>query len=193
MIMMRNRFALALVVAALAAPAFAQQAPPARGKAETTINGKKVVIDYGRPALKGRTLDGLMKDLPEDRIWRAGENQVTTLHTDTALNIGGTKIPAGKYSLYVQAPANGEWSLCVNKNLGIPLKEMYAKAPPELANEPWPALMGYEKIADQEIARIKMNKVAGGAGDVFTIAIKGDALSLSWGDMTWTTSIQAGM
>lgn len=192
MSMIRNRFALALVVAALAAPAFAQEAP-ARGKAETTVNGKKVMIDYGRPDLKGRTLDALMKDLPEDRIWRAGENQVTTLQTDTALNIGGTKIPAGKYSLYVHAPANGEWSLCVNKNLGIPLKEMYAAAPPAMANEPWPALMGYGKIADQEIARIEMKKAAGGAGDLFTIAFKGDALTLSWADMTWTTTVQAGM
>jgi Protein of unknown function (DUF2911) len=192
MSMIRNRFALALVVAALAAPAFAQQGQP-RGKAETTISGKNVVIDYGRPALKGRTLDALMKDLPEDRIWRAGENQVTTLQTETALNIGGTKIPAGKYSLYVHAPANGDWSLCFNKNLGIPLKEMYAQAPPELANEPWPALMGYSKIADQEIGRVKLTKAAGGAGDVFTIGLKGDMLSLSWGDMTWTTAVKAGM
>jgi uncharacterized protein (DUF2141 family) len=192
MSMIRNRFALALVVAALAAPAFAQQGQP-RGKAETTVNGKKVVIDYGRPALKGRTLDGLMKDLPEDRIWRAGENQVTTIQTDTALSIGGTKLPAGKYSLYVHAPANGDWSLCINKNLGIPLGEIWDKAPPDMAKEPWPALMGYQKIADQEVGRVKMKKAAGGAGDVFTIGLKADTLTLSWGDMTWTTSIQAGM
>jgi hypothetical protein len=192
--MNRNRFALALVVAALSASAFAQQAKPQpRGKAETTINGKKVVIEYGRPALKGRTMDVLMKDLPEDRIWRAGENQVTTLQTETALSIGGTKIPAGKYSLYVHAPSNGDWSLCVNKNLGIPLKEIWDKAPPDVANEPWPALMGYQKIADQEIARVKMKKATGGAGDVFTIGIKGDNLTLSWADVTWSTTIQPGM
>ncbi|MGH9336400.1 MAG: DUF2911 domain-containing protein, partial [Vicinamibacteria bacterium] len=84
--MMTKRIAIALAVASLAAFALAQQSGQPRGKAETTVNGKKVTIDYGRPALKGRAIDALMKDLPEDRIWRAGENQVTTLETGTALN-----------------------------------------------------------------------------------------------------------
>jgi hypothetical protein len=187
---MMKRIAIATALAVVAAVALAQQSQP-RGKAETTINGKKVVIDYGRPALKGRTLDALMKDLPEDRIWRAGENQVTTLHTQTDLNIGGTKIAAGKYSLYVHAPVEGDWSLCVNKNLGVPLKEIWAQAPPEQANEPWPMLLGYDKnIKNQEVARIKLKKTPGTMTDVFTIAIQGDALSLAWGDMAWGTTIR---
>jgi hypothetical protein len=37
-----------------------------------------------------------------------------------------------------------------------------------------------------------MKKSTGAATDVFTIAIKGDALSLSWGDTTWATTIKAG-
>lgn len=185
---MMKRIAIATALAAVAAVALAQQGQP-RGKAETTVNGKKVVIDYGRPALKGRTLDALMKDLPEDRVWRAGENQVTTLDTQTDLNIGGTKIPAGKYSLYVHAPAQGDWSLCVNKNLGVPLGEIWDQAPAEMKNEPWPMLMGYDE--SQELARIKLNKMPGATTDIFTIAIKGDALSLAWGDMAWGTTIKA--
>lgn len=190
--MIAKRFALALALVALALPLVAQQGQP-RGKAETTISGKKVGIDYGRPALKGRTLDQLMKDLPEDRIWRAGENQVTTLQTDTAISVGGKQIPAGKYSLYVHAPAGGDWSLVVNKNLGVPLGELWAEAPADQKKEPWPALNGYGNIAKQEVARIPMKKVASTSpSDVFTIAIKGDALTLAWGDMIWTTTIKAG-
>ena len=34
-----------------------------RGTASGTVGGKKVTIDYGRPALKGRSLDDLMKQL----------------------------------------------------------------------------------------------------------------------------------
>jgi hypothetical protein len=190
--MIGKRIALTLVILAVALPLAAQQGQP-RGKAEATISGKKVVIDYGRPALKGRTLDQLMKDLPEDRIWRAGENQVTTLQTDTALNIGGKQIPAGKYSLYVHSPVGGDWSLVVNKNLGVPLGELWDQAPAEMKKEPWPALNGYGNISKDEVARIPLKKVAGASpSEVFTIAIKGDALSLSWGDMNWATTIKAG-
>ena len=123
-----------------------------------------------------------MKDLPEDRIWRAGENQVTTLDTQTALNIGGKPVPAGKYSLYVHAPAQGDWALVVNKNLGIPLGEIWAEAPAEMKKELWPRLDGYSKVTKDEVARVAMKKGTGAAADVFTITIKGDALTLSWGD-----------
>jgi hypothetical protein len=189
--MMTKRIAMAVALAAVAGLAVAQQGQP-RGKAEATINGKKVVIDYGRPALKGRTLDALMKDLPEDRIWRAGENQVTTLDTQTALNIGGKPVPAGKYSVYVHAPAQGDWALVLNKNAGIPLGEIWAEAPADMKKELWPRLDGYSNIAKDEVARVPMKKGTGPAADVFTMAIKGDALTLSWGDTTWTTTIKAG-
>jgi hypothetical protein len=189
--MMTKRIATALALAAVTGLAVAQQSQP-RGKAEATINGKKVVIDYGRPALKGRTLDALMKDLPEDRIWRAGENQVTTLDTQTALNLGGKPIPAGKYSLYVHAPAQGDWSLVVNKNAGIPLVEIWTEAPAEMKKELWPRLDGYGKIAKEEVARVPMKKSTGAVAEVFTIAIKGDALTLSWADTTWATTLKAG-
>jgi Protein of unknown function (DUF2911) len=189
--MMTKRIAMAAALAALAGVALAQQGQP-RGKAEATINGKKVVIDYGRPALKGRTLDALMKDLPEDRIWRAGENQVTTLDTQTALNIGGKPVPAGKYSLYVHAPAQGDWALVINKNLGIPLGEIWGEAPAEMKKEMWPRLDGYSKVAKDEVARIPLKKATGAPADIFTISIKGDALTLSWGDTHWGTTIKAG-
>ncbi len=189
--MMTKRIAAALALAAVTGLAAAQQGQP-RGKAEATINGKKVVIDYGRPALKGRTLDALMKDLPEDRIWRAGENQVTTLDTQTALSVGGKPLPAGKYSLYVHAPVQGDWALVVNKNLGIALGEIWKEAPAEMKKEPWPRLDGYSNVAKDEVARIPMKKSTATAAEVFTIAIKGDALTLSWGETTWATSIKAG-
>jgi hypothetical protein len=186
-------FAMMTALVALAASSFAQERQP-RGKAETTINGQSVTIDYGRPTLKGRSLDELMKELPEDRIWRAGENQVTTLDTKTALKIGGTNVPAGKYSLYVHAPAEGDWSLCVNEHLGVPLGEMWDQAPPEMAKEPWPMLMGYEKnIKGSEVARVKMEKVDGSSSDIFTIDLKSDRLTMTWGDVSYGTSLDAGM
>ena len=189
---MTKRLAAFAVIAGLAAASFAQERQP-RGTAEAMVGGKKVVIDYGRPALKGRELSALMKDLPEDRIWRAGENQVTTLDTATALKIGGKMVPAGKYSLYVHAAESGQWSLCVNKNLGVALGEIWAQAPPEMAKEPWPELRGYDKnIKGDEVARIPLTKKSGGTSDVFTIELSSDELSMAWGDQAWGVGIEAG-
>lgn len=195
---MRNPIQFAAVMVALLAVAtvsFAQGGPP-RGKAEATINGKKVVIDYGRPELKGRSLDELTSKLPEDRMWRAGMNQVSTLETGTALMVGDKKVPAGKYSVYVHAPASGDWSLVLNSVLGHPLGSFYDKAPPEMANEPWPHFAYTKEIGDKEVARAKMHKQdSSSTTDTFTIDLKssgdGAVLNMSWGDTMWSLDLKA--
>jgi len=116
-----------------------------------------VSVDYGRPALKGRALQELLKQLPEDHIWRAGENEVTTLTAGSDILVGGKKVPAGKYSLYVHIPESGDWALVLNRDLGIALKKIWSAAPPAMAERPWPRLDGYTKnVADQEVARAAM-------------------------------------
>jgi hypothetical protein len=196
---MRNRFlSVAAVVAllAIATVSFAQEGPP-RGNAEATINGKKIVIDYGRPELKGRSLDELTSKLPEDRIWRAGMNQVTTLETGTALMVGDKKVPAGKYSVYVYAPASGDWSLVLNSVLGQPLGSFYDKASPEMANEPWPHFAYTKEIGDKEVARVPMaNAATSSTTDMFTIDLEsagdGAVMKMSWGDKAWSLDLKAG-
>ena len=187
---MKQRLAIFAALAAIAAIGYAQERQP-RGTADTKISGKEVVIDYGRPALKGRTVSELIKNLPPDRVWRAGENQVTTLSTGVALKIGDKVVPAGKYSLYIHAPESGNWSLIVNKNLGIPLGELWSEAPPEMAKEPWPSLAGYDKIKAEEVTRIELEKVTGKPTDVFTIMLNATRLQLSWGDMSWETRVSS--
>ena len=63
-----------------------------------------MAIEYGRPASAGRTVEALTAQLPADRIWRAGENQVTTLTTDTDVMIGDKRVP-GRQVLGVRARA----------------------------------------------------------------------------------------
>ncbi len=112
-----------------AARAAAERQP--RETATATVGGKKVSIDYGRPALKGRTFDELLKQLPEDRIWRAGENEVTTLTTEGRAD-GRRQEGAGRQVLAVRPRrrANGDWSLVLNSDPGIALIKICAKAPP---------------------------------------------------------------
>jgi hypothetical protein len=184
---------IAVVSIGLVAAALAQDS---RGAAAATIGGQKVEIDYGQPELKGRDLGELMKQLPADRIWRAGENQVSTLTTAGDLMIGGTKVPAGKYSVYVHAGESGAWSLILNKDLGVPLGKIWDGAPDNMKEEPWPHLGDYtEAIKDKEVVRAKMQK-AGGAepADLFTISFaeqgKGADLMLAWGDKAWKVAVE---
>jgi hypothetical protein len=193
---MRVMMAAALT-AGLAAAAAAQEQPKAQRETQTaTFDGKKVSIEYGRPALRGRTIEALTAQLPADRIWRAGENQVTTLTTDTDLMIGAKRVPAGKYSLYVHAPEKGNWSLVVNSDPGIPLKEIYAAAAPDVADAMWPRLDGYEKVKAKEVARIPLATANPAApAERFQIRLEPakngvSSLTLAWGDRGWSTTVK---
>jgi len=172
------------------------QAPAERGKASTTVGDKEVTIDYGRPALKGRSFEEMAKKLPADRMWRAGSGPVTVLTTEGPIAIGGKKVPAGKYSLYVHCPEQGDYSLVVNKDLGQPLVKLFPQAPPATANDPYPHFAYTKEIGDQEVARATMKKITGPATDVFTITFKpakaGATLLMSWGENNWSVDLAPG-
>src|SRR5215467_7115383 len=115
-------FGVLLVLLSVALSAFAQQpsedkskrpSPPAT--AEVTLNGKKITIDYSRPSLKGRKVGQELA--PYGQVWRTGANEATALTTEVDLNIGGTKVPAGKYTLWT-LPSEGTWKLIINKQTG---------------------------------------------------------------------------
>jgi hypothetical protein len=83
------------------------------------VDGKWVVVDYGRPLLRGRTaIFGAGADYGKTvtgdaAIWRAGANDTTRLTTQTALQIGGRTIAAGVYNVFVDLKA-GQWTLVLN-------------------------------------------------------------------------------
>jgi hypothetical protein len=185
----------ATAVAFLVAGVALAQNPAPRDNPSVMVAGKKVSVEYGQPSLGERSFDELMKKLPADRMWRAGSEQVTTLETAGDIAIGGKAVPAGKYSLYVHCPEAGEYSLAVNSVLGQPLGKIWAQAPPNLANEPWPHFKYAEEIGDKEVARATMKKVALDAPvDRFTVKLeaKGDGavMTMSWGDRSWAIGIE---
>lgn len=191
---MRIRFGLIAAALALGAIASAQDAAP-RETVSASVGGKKVSVEYGRPSLKGRTLDELTKQLPADRIWRAGVDQVTTLVTETALSVGGKTVVPGKYSVYVFAPEKGDWALVLNSDQGMPLIKLWDKAPANLANAPWPHLEGYSNILAKEVARATMKSGSTApAAEMFTISLNankagGATMVLSWSDKSWSLDL----
>jgi hypothetical protein len=182
---MKIRVACLAILLLTCTIALAQYMPPPRGKAAID---KLVAIDYGRPSLKGRSMDDMFKQLPADRVWRAGQNQVTILTADQNLLVGKTKIPSGKYSVYVHIGQSGEWSLLLNKDLGNDLVNIFPNAPPQMAHEKWAYYTNYtEKIGGQEVARVLMRSEKLPAPvDPFTIELvpdkNGGVLKMSWGD-----------
>ena len=189
---MFSRFKYLIASLAIASVAVAQGGNP-RGTPSTLLNGKKVSIEHGSPALKGRAFADLSAKLPADRIWRAGENQVTTLTTEADLTIGGKKVPAGKYSVYIHVAESGSWSLILNSDLGVPLGKIWDKAPDNMKNEPWPYLQGYtQSVGGKEVARVPMTKAASTASaDTFKLAFEGGKLIATWGDQAWSVDIAA--
>jgi Protein of unknown function (DUF2911) len=114
---MRKFTAITLCLLFIAAVASAQDkkplSPPA--KAEATLSGKKVTIDYSAPSKRDRKIIGGL--VPYGQVWRTGANAATTLTTESDVMIGSLHVPKGKYSLFT-IPGEKEWTLIVNKQTG---------------------------------------------------------------------------
>ncbi|GGI58217.1 DUF2911 domain-containing protein [Winogradskyella haliclonae] len=77
-------------------------------------NKQLAKVYYSRPQLKGRTVG---KDLaPHGKVWRTGANEATQLILNVDMNLNGTKIKAGTYSLFT-IPGEKEWEVIVSSDL----------------------------------------------------------------------------
>ena len=108
---------------------------PPRVEGQPAPKTSKISIDYGQPHARGRVVAGALAD-DLGKVWRLGANEATTLVTEVDLDIGGTLVPKGTYSLFAET-TKGAWKLIVNKKTG------------ETANE-------YEQATD--LARIPLRE-----------------------------------
>jgi hypothetical protein len=100
---------------AQAQPGAQQPQPSPRDTADMTYAGERILVDYGRPSMRGRTIMGGL--VPYGQVWRTGANAATTLVTPRDLRIGETTVPAGTYTLYT-LPGESTWQLIINKQTG---------------------------------------------------------------------------
>lgn len=82
------------------------------GKTEGVIDGVNIVIEYGRPKVKGRVIWGDL--VPFDKIWRAGADEATTMSFSKDVLIEGKELAAGAYSFFT-IPGKEEWVIIFNK------------------------------------------------------------------------------
>jgi hypothetical protein len=82
-----------------------------RDTARANISGTTLVVDYGRPAKRGRQVFGGI--VPWNRVWRTGANLATHFTTDRALRFAEGELPPGRYTLWTLPTENG-WTFIVN-------------------------------------------------------------------------------
>lgn len=84
------------------------------------VGGKWIEITYGRPIRRGRDLfgpDDFVEFLNDGApIWRGGANVSTRLITETPLELGGTVVPAGEYTVFIELArqARQAWTLVIS-------------------------------------------------------------------------------
>lgn len=103
-----------LLAVILSLGAHAQDKKPASppAKAEGTIDGIKVTIDYAQPSAKGRKIMGDL--VPYGKVWRTGANAVTSIEFSADVKVEGKALPKGKYGLFT-VPGEKEWVVIFSK------------------------------------------------------------------------------
>jgi hypothetical protein len=104
-------------------PAMAQQKRVSPHETVSTQIGEgRVMLVYGRPYAKNPKGDDVRKIwgslVPFGQVWRTGADEATLFVTEQPLEIGGTVVPAGAYSLYTLPQEDGSAKLIINKQVG---------------------------------------------------------------------------
>jgi hypothetical protein len=81
----------------------------------SVVSDAHIRIIFGSPAVKGREIWGGL--VPYDKAWRGGADEATLFTTDKDVMIGGKKLPAGTYSVFV-VPAKDKWTYIFNSQTG---------------------------------------------------------------------------
>lgn len=156
--------------------------------------GKWLVVDYGRPILRGRT-DIFGADAEYGKtvnagasVWRAGANQTTRFKTEVPLVFAGKTLPAGEYSVFVDLKP-GAWTLVFSTE---PYQQKYD---PNSKTETWGS-DNYDPKFD--VLRVPMQTVAETTSiEQFTIAFinmtqQGGALAMAWEKTVATVAFTVG-
>ena len=164
-------WSIALIVSS-AGMAGAQGNP--RGTAKLVLKGQAVSVEYGRPALKGRTVEQLLGQLGPGDVWRLGADKSTTFTTGVDLVFGGLTVPKGEYSLWALKEAGG-WKLVFNKQHGQ-----------------W----GMQHDAAQDLAAAPLKETKGSKPEeMVTISLakegEGGAITIQWGETVLSASFKA--
>ncbi len=165
---------LSLAILLVAAQVAVGQGNP-RGTSKLALNGKEVSVEYGRPSLKGRSVEDMLSRLKAGDVWRLGADTSTTFSTATDLMVGDATVPKGDYSLWAQKEADGGWKLVFNKQHG-------QWGTQHDAAQDWVAVPLEQTKAAKPAEMVTIDLAQSGGGG---------ALTIQWGDMSLATNFKA--
>jgi hypothetical protein len=76
---------------------------------------KLAKVTYGRPQLKGRSVNELA---PAGKVWRTGANEAAEITLYKDMKLGETKVKAGTYTLYA-IPEKDNYTIILSKDLNV--------------------------------------------------------------------------
>jgi len=88
--------------------------PPATASCRFA-DGSTITVDYSQPSMRGRKIYGGL--VPYGKVWRTGANEATTFVPTADVEVGGTAVSKGNYTLFT-LPSEGTWKLIINKQTG---------------------------------------------------------------------------
>jgi hypothetical protein len=144
-----------------------------RDTVRATIGGAQLMVDYGRPRVRGRKIFGGV--VPFGEVWRTGANAATQFTTDRPLVFGHDTLAAGSYTLWTLPTASGV-SLIFNGQTGQ-----------------W----GTEYDPSHDVLRVPMERLKPPSPvEVFTISIEPAGqdegmLVFEWAEMRWEARFKA--
>lgn len=156
-----------LTLAFFAAPA-QPKSPPV--KAEGTIDGVNVKINYSAPSARGRKMLGGIE--PYGSVWRTGANNATTFEIDKPILVEGQQLAAGKYELFT-IPGENEWTIIFQKHQGQ-----------------WGAFK-YDQANDALRVKVKPGK-ASAFVETFAINPEKDKVTLQWENTMVAFAVKKG-
>jgi hypothetical protein len=131
------------------------------------VGTARITVDYSRPSKRGRTIWGMV--VPWDEVWRLGANAATHLETSRDLIIGGARVPAGRYTLWMLPVETGSSQLIVNRRVNI---------------------FGTQYDGTGDLARIPLDmNISRNTTEQLMIEIRGERLLIRWGDREWWVRI----
>jgi hypothetical protein len=140
-----------------------------RVTAQASLLQGPITINYGSPAVRGRTVWGGTL-VPFDSVWRTGANEATHLAVSKPIQLGDLQLAPGLYTLWI-LPSRGGTSLIVNRQVGQ-----------------W----GTQYDATQDVGRVPMQLApAPQHAEDFVITIRSlgggrGAFDFAWGDQVAT-------
>ena len=101
--------------------------PPGSGVARALafVGDAYIHITYGRPLKRGRIIFGGLVGF--DQLWPVGAHYASEIFITGPLNMGGTDLPAGAYSVFA-TPGTSAWTLHFNNVLGMHQADLYDPA-----------------------------------------------------------------